>query len=339
MPALLWGEKPLTWDAGESLLEALERQGIPVASSCRAGACHACLVQCVKGEAPPEAQRGLRETWRKRGLLLACQAREPRDLVLNAPDAGVNIDVTLMHKEKLAADILALTWRVDSESQQEVFVYRPGQYVSLIRPDGLTRCYSLASLPSEGQIEMHVRLLAGGAMSETLASSLEIGARWQIRGPFGDCHYAPGDLMRPLLLLGAGTGLAPLLGLLRDALGQGHVGPIYLFHGAANAVSWYRDAWLKELAEKHANLDYRPGLFSVGGGKGRADGGESLGWQSWVSELPINWNQAHVYACGNPGFVREALRWSRQIGLREDQFFHDAFLSAPGKSLLARRAT
>lgn len=336
MAALLWGDKPLTWNTGETLLEALERQRIPVASSCRAGACHACLMKCVKGEAPAEAQRGLKESWRRRGLFLACQAREPRDLAVNAPDASVNVAVTLADKVKLAADVLGLYWRTEADTDQGAFDYLPGQYVSLMRPDGLTRSYSLASLPSDGRLEMHVRLLAGGAMSATLASALEVGAQWRIRGPFGDCHYVPGHRNAPLLLLAAGTGLAPLLGILRDALSQGHAGPVFLFHGGANAEAWYRDAWLKELASRHAQLDYRTWLLSSGGGTGKSGEKPAPVWQGWASELAINWDKCHVYACGNPGFVREAMRWGRQIGLREDQLSHDAFLSAPGNSLLTR---
>src|ERR1019366_6954129 len=123
--------------------------------------------------------------------------------------------------------------------------YRAGQFVSLFREDGLARSYSLASLPGEGALELHVRKIPGGAMSGWLYSQAlhsqalhsqsldraqpgaQSGVPVWIQGPSGNCFYVPGKADEPLLLAGAGTGLAPLYGIARDALQQGHSGPIW----------------------------------------------------------------------------------------------------------------
>ena len=108
------------------------------------------------------------------------------------------------------------------------FDYQPGQYVQLRRPDGLARSYSLASLPREGWLELHVRRVTDGRMSSWIFDELHVGGRLELRGPFGDCHYEPGRPEQPLLLAGLGTGLAPLYGIARDALESGHTGPVQL---------------------------------------------------------------------------------------------------------------
>ena len=56
-------------------------------------------------------------------------------------------------------------------------------------------------------------------------------------GPEGSCFYLADDPTRPLLLIGTGTGLAPLAGIVRDALAQGHTGPIRLYFTYTSCTS------------------------------------------------------------------------------------------------------
>jgi ferredoxin len=91
MSRIQWNEKSLTWEKGETLLEALERQQIDIPSSCRAGSCHSCLVQAIQGIPSLEAQIDLKERWVKQGLFLACQSHEPRDMVLGLPGEDLHL--------------------------------------------------------------------------------------------------------------------------------------------------------------------------------------------------------------------------------------------------------
>ena len=152
------------------------------------------------------------------------------------------------------------------------FDYRAGQYLTLLRGDGLARSYSLASLPGEEALELHVRLLPGGEMSGWLGTQARPGEAVRIQGPVGECFYVPGQPEQPLLLAGTGTGLAPLYGVVRDALAEGHTGPIWLFHGARERRGLYLVEALRELASRHPNLHYRPSVLAGRLGEGIAVG-------------------------------------------------------------------
>ena len=79
-----------------------------------------------------------------------------------------------------------------------------------------------------------MRQVPGGRMSTTLCDTAPIGARFGVRGPFGDCTLRDGEQDRPLLLVGVGTGLAPMLGLARDAYARGWRAPVTLIQAGLN---------------------------------------------------------------------------------------------------------
>jgi NAD(P)H-flavin reductase len=84
-----------------------------------------------------------------------------------------------------------------------------------------------------------------------------LGDRLQIVGPAGNCFYESIDADQPPVLIGSGTGLAPLWGVLRDALRRDHRGPIRLYHGARNKEGLYLVDELEALAKERDNFFYR----------------------------------------------------------------------------------
>jgi CDP-4-dehydro-6-deoxyglucose reductase len=97
-------------------------------------------------------------------------------------------------------------------------------------------------------------VLPRGQMSQWLATTAGIGTPLHVQGPSGECFYVPGRETQPLLLAGTGTGLAPLYGIARDALLQGHRGPVQLFHGVVNAAGLYLGEELAALAAAYPNF-------------------------------------------------------------------------------------
>lgn len=239
---------------GETVLQALLRAGIDAPSSCRAGACQTCLHRAMDGAPPPESQAGLTEAQKALGFFLPCVCRPTSPLTIAPPDdAGARRAATVRSIEPLAKDIVRL--RIEAES----FAYRPGQFLKLIAGDDLERCYSLASHPEEDTfLEMHIRLHENGRMSRHVMETLGKGHTVHVAGPSGTCFYEGVDKDQPLTLIGAGTGLAPLYGVLRDALSQGHRGPIRLYHGAREAKGLYLADELQALARERENFAYFP---------------------------------------------------------------------------------
>ncbi len=86
MPELRVGERQWSVAAGSNLLDALNQNDVPVPYSCRAGSCHACLVQCVRGLPSDSRPDALSARQREQGWRLACQCQVVEDLQVHAFD-------------------------------------------------------------------------------------------------------------------------------------------------------------------------------------------------------------------------------------------------------------
>lgn len=304
---------------GETVLEALLRGGVEVANSCRAGACQSCLLRSSSGAIPAAAQQGLKSTLVEQGYFLSCLCRPEEDLVLE-PAGGLEVAATITSLELLTPTVLRARLRT-----REPFAYRSGQYVVLRRTDGLARSYSLASLPDDGELELHVRRAPFGKMSGWLFEQAAANDKVALRGPAGDCFYTAGNQDQPLLLAGTGTGLAPLAGILKDALRQGHTGPIHLFHGALRPEGLYLRDELREMAGKHTNVTYTPVVMEGGDAEGIATGAIDRVITATQPKLG-GWRG---FLCGDPAVVQTLRKKLFLAGMGSREIFADAFVEAP----------
>ncbi len=304
---------------GETVLDCLLRSGVPLSYSCRSGVCQSCLVKGAQGTIPPRAQEGVKDTLRAQGYFLACRCEPDGDLtVTEGEDQRVAARITSV--EDLGADVLRVRL-----AAAPGFEYYAGQYVTLFREDGLARSYSLASLPAEPELEMHIRLIPGGAMSEWLRGGAATGASVAIQGPSGNCFYLSGRPEEPLLLAGTGTGLAPLCGIARDALGQGHTGPVWLFHGALEPGGLYLQDELLAMAARHANFHYVRCVLRNGG-----DDVETGALDACIFGKLPNLDGWKAYLCGDPAIVNLLRKKVFLAGAASRSIYADAFLpSAP----------
>ncbi|WNG40787.1 2Fe-2S iron-sulfur cluster binding domain-containing protein [Archangium violaceum] len=304
-------------DEGESVLDGLLRRGVEVPHSCRAGACQSCLMRAERGEVPAKAQVGLKETLKARGYFLACACQPEGELEVAGAGADLRVSARITSLERLSDSVLCVRLRPEG-----AFEYRAGQYVSVLRADGLARSYSLASLPHEDTLALHVRRIAGGRMSGWLFEEARPGDVLELQGPAGECFYVPGRPEQSLLLAGTGTGLAPLYGIVRDALAQGHTGPIWLFHGAVDASGLYLVEELRALQSRHPQLQYRPCVL-----KGPERVGVTVGaLEALIKETcprPAGWRG---YLCGNPDLVLSLRKKLFLAGLSLKDIHADAFL-------------
>jgi len=242
--------------ASESVLDALLRSGFDVPYSCKSGVCQTCLMRAQSGSIPKAAQAGLKDNLVAQGYFMACACKPETDMLITLPDeAALFIPATIYSKQLLSKDILQLTL-LPSTSMP----YRAGQFINLHRHDGLSRSYSLVNLPQADQLlELHIKRMDNGTMSNWLFDQAEPGQPVDIQGPIGNCFYTmPENRQRNILLIGTGTGLAPLIGIVKDALANGHRGDIHLYHGSRNAEGLYKHAELCELEARHENLHYYP---------------------------------------------------------------------------------
>lgn len=181
---------------------------------------------------------------------------------------------------------------------------RPGQHLQLfVERDGVrhSRSYSLTRIANDGCLEFAVKLQPGGRVSSFLLHRLCVGDVLELGAPDGELGWPADD--QGVLLLAAGSGLTPLLGLLREALGRGYNGPVTLLHYVRERGQKAFVAALDALARQHPNLELRWALSGEAAREGELSG-------RFQPDHVAGLAGRHVLACGPGGFVesvRQAL--------------------------------
>lgn len=313
MPDLLVAGRHCSVVAGSNLLDTLLANGVRVPYSCRAGSCHACLVRCVAGDVLDAQPEALSDARRRDGWRLACQCKVAGDLAVEVFDPA---------RDGVSAELVACDWlgpgvlRLRLQPQRPLR-YSAGQHIVLWTQDGIARPYSLASLPGEDAwLEFHLDCHQPGAFSEA-ARTLKPGdvlRLGELRG--GALYYDPDWQDRPLWLLAAGTGLAPLWGVLREALRQHHQGPIRVLHVAGNEDGHYLADALSELALAHSQLQVE--LI------------DATELAAVLAELKLVSRQTIALLCGSPASVDAFARRLYLAGVPRNQVLADVFLPRVG---------
>lgn len=320
MPKLTFEACSYELRENESVLECLMRQGVAIPHSCKSGICQSCMMRALRDAPPAEAQKGLKKSQQAEGYFLACSCVPQVDMevTLDAPELFL-VPATVQSVVKLNSNIARLRLQT-----AQPFEYRPGQFVNVRRGDGLIRSYSLASVPQDGYLEFHVQRNADGQMSPWIHDQLKDGDALQVSTPHGECYYRPDALDQSLLLVGTGCGLAPLYGVIRDALHSGHRGPVWLFHGSRVRNGLYLVEELRELADTHKNFRYVACLSGEPG----VDGTISARAGAAALQQHPNLKSWRVFLCGHPDMVKMAKRDAFMAGAALCDIQSDAFVSA-----------
>jgi len=319
MSTFAFENQPIQAEPEDTVLETLLRNEVEIPNRCRAGACQACMLRSDH-PVPKSSQLGIDEDLAERGVFLSCQAKA--DEVTSAERLGSEVfpryAATLVQKSLVADDVLIL--RLDVPGWQA----SPGRFIHLHHPDGVDRPYSLAAPAwlDASTVIIHVRIISGGEMSQRLLTT-PVGEQLEIEGPFGKCRYRSATQLEPILLIGSGTGLAPLYGIITDSLQQGHQGPISLHFGAATSSRLYHRAELDELKQKYPNFNYSTYADA------EVEPGDSEGSPlSGALQQHPNLDGYKVYLCGHPGLVKAAQKKCFLMGASLKDIAADAFVAA-----------
>jgi CDP-4-dehydro-6-deoxyglucose reductase len=245
----------------EPVLSGALREHLNLPHSCKGGSCGTCRVRVIRGRfAYPQGRPpGISAEEEADGYTLICQARALEDLEIEIRDIRHVSDVEIKslpgrieQMRPLAPDVMGLWLRLPAV---ESFTWQCGQYIDVMLAGERRRSFSLANPPHDSALlELHVRRAPGGAFSEQVFTTLKEGSLLRIEGPLGQFIYRPGE--RPLLLIGGGTGYAPLKAMIRQALETETKRDVTLFWGGRTAADLYEDAWLRDLDAKHARFRY-----------------------------------------------------------------------------------
>ncbi|WP_084701949.1 2Fe-2S iron-sulfur cluster-binding protein [Cryptosporangium arvum] len=168
------------------------------------------------------------------------------------------------------------------------FDFRPGQFFTLVADvDGrpLRRAYSASSAPGTSRLEVTVKRVEGGRFSAFVHRDLRVGDRLELRGPSGSFHAEPGELV----LVAAGSGVTPMMSMIRATLGTGRISLLYSSRTADEVIF---AAELDRLAARHP--DHLSVTHVLTARDGRLD---AAGVRRWISAVAPS-EDAGYYVCG-----------------------------------------
>lgn len=322
MAHITFDDKRIELTEGQTVLSALLDNGYEIPNSCRAGACQTCMMQAVDGQIPESSQAGLKDTLKAQGYFLACSCTPTSALEIvaaNSVDSRVN--ATVIGHDIISTGVLRLRIKPESELN-----YIAGQYINIWKDDTTARSYSLASVKAlDTFLELHIRRIEKGAVSNWLHNDVNIGDQLSIQEATGDCFYIAGTPEQKILLAGTGTGLAPLIGIARDALHQNHTGEIHLIHGTRLTDDLYMHKELIEMSDQFSNFYYSASVLQTNKVMApvTTDAIDKLVLD--VATNPAEWK---AYLCGDESIVKTLKKTLFLAGTNMNNIYTDAFISA-----------
>ena len=326
MVNITFNQKSYDIKDGETVLECLHRNGVECASSCKAGACLTCIKQCTEGDIPINSQEILKPAYKELNYFLPCICQPESPISFkNINTFDSNFEATITKIDHITDSIVIL--RILPKSQ---FTCKPGQYISITIPDGTSRSYSIANDPNkDSYIELHIRKIPHGKVSTWAYEKAEIGQVIHIIGPSGECFYLEKDKERSIILVGTGTGLAPLYAIANDALNQNHIGTITLIHGALNQNGIYYEDVLRKMATQFSNFHYIACVVERSSNPHHINGNIT----DMVNQNLDTPHQTEAFICGDPKLVADISQSVFISGLSHNNIHSDAFIIGENRQL------
>ena len=312
---------------GESILTSSEEAGFSFPYSCRNGRCSSCKCRVIQGDTECFGEElGLSQDQKYAGWILGCVRSAKSDIVIDVEDlskAALFPTRTLPCKidgiSFLAEDVIQVILRFPPTSKIE---YYPGQYVDIIGVGGAKRSYSIANaLDNSNRLELHVKKVLDGTMSEYWFNSAKEGDLLRVKGALGT-FFLRDVADKNLIFLATGTGIAPVKAMLEGLNG------IPSCDQPSSVVVYWGGRTPSDLYYKFAGFNFcfrfEPVLS-----RPSSDWTGNVGYvQNVLLNEGSDLNNAEVYACGSDAMIRSAHELLVKAGLPEGSFYSDAFVSS-----------
>ena len=321
----------------ETVLQAAFRQGITLMHGCKEGQCSSCKSVLLDGEAEHGdfSTFALSEFEQNDGKVLLCRLYAQSDLEIEL----LNYDEELLANWIPARAFTGTVTAIDSLTHDirrfEVALNEPmnfhaGQFVEITLPgSGVKRSYSMANPPQQtASLSFIIKIYPDGAFSNQLAEALKLGDEVSIEGPFGT-SFRNQNHQGPTLLVGGGSGMAPLWSILNDLVASGTERAVRLYYGARTRQDLFYLDEVLALGAKLKNFMFMPALSDA------AQDAEWSGARGFVHEvLAQDFADAgrnptfEAYVCGPPPMVDAVLPVLQKIGVDADNIHLDKFTPA-----------
>lgn len=318
-----------TAEENETILEAAIRQGVGLPYGCRNGACGKCSGEVLVGqtEYDTDALRALAKKEHEEGKTLFCQACATSDLEIKVREIVKSGDIEIKtlpcRVDKmglLTHDVMMLRLKLP---ETERLQFMAGQYLEFLLKDDKRRAFSIANAPHDDEyIELHIRHVPDGQFGDFVFDGLTEKTLMRIEGPLGS-YFLREDSSRPIILMGGGTGFAPLKGMLEHAFHINLDRPIHLFCGVRAKRDLYMDEMVQQWLQQYPNLKYTA-VLSAPIDEDNWQGETGLVHESVVEHYP-DLSDFDVYLSGPPPMVKAGMELFYEKGLPETQIYSDSF--------------
>ena len=309
---------------GESILVAGRNNGLVFGHSCLTGRCRACITNLISGDVEELCpQLSLTNQDQADNRILMCCCGPLTDLEIDAVDlgalAGIRQNIVPAKVKSLilmSDDVMQVTLRFPP-SQKIDFV--SGQYVD-VRHGELVRSYSIASSPEEAEMQLLIKNYPFGQMSKYWFEQAKIGDLLRVEGPKGTFVFR--DLSQPLIFMATGTGIAPIISILNSLNNKVSAAPqqlIKVYWGRRNDTAFFWEPRYENLCVDLVKVNSQPSS-SWGGRVGYV--------QDNVLQDYVDLSNGEVYACGSINMIEDAKKKFFEVGLKESNFFYDAFVAS-----------
>ena len=323
----------------EKILDAAFRQGIHLMHGCREGQCSSCKSYILDGEIQMERYStfACNDAEVEEGYVLLCRAHafsdctiellnfDEDELLGGVPIQQVRTRITAI--EPVTRDIVSLRL---AAVEPATYDFKPGQYADLTIPGtDEHRSFSMATTPSTpGELEFLIKKYPGGRFSALLDGGLAVGDDLDLTGPYGAFTLKDGHAF-PVVCIGGGAGMAPILSLLRHLHETGSTRPVRFYYGARTADDVFYVDQIATLGEKLRDFEFvvclsesmpeDPAAYPFVAEPGNVT--------DVVERREDSLSRTEVYLCGPPPMVDAALAFLEAQGVPGDQVFHDSFTS------------
>lgn len=328
----------------EKILDAAFRQGIHLMHGCREGQCSACKSYVLDGEIQMERYStfACNDAEVDEGYVLLCRAHafsdctiellnfDENELLGGVPIQDVRTRVTAI--EPMTRDIVSLRLTAIEPATYE---FKPGQYSDITIPGSDEhRSFSMATTQSTpGEVEFLIKKYPGGRFSALLEDGLTVGDELHVNGPYGSFTIKDGHAL-PVVCIGGGAGMAPILSLLRHLNETESTRPVRFYYGARTAADLFYVDEILTLGTGLRDFQFVPCLSESLPEEGAAGTGMPAGLlpeagnvTDVVARREAELAGCEVYLCGPPPMVDAALLFLEHQGVPDDQVFYDSFTS------------
>ena len=268
----------------------------------------------------------LNEGMIRAGDVIEVLEKQPKQVYVD--NAETKLLLTCVEREDIAADFT--TFWFESHQQLPLPPYLPGQHLPLqleINGEFIARYYTLSSSPSRpGRYAISVKRIDDGRISNWLHQHFQVGDVLAADKPGGDFHL--GIHTDKLLLLSAGSGITPMLSMLRYLSDNDNICDVVFYHQCSTEADIPSLQELHQLEKMHPSLDLRIVLSQPRRDWQGESGRLSLSHLAMISDL----DQRQVFVCGPNAFMDTAKKLLLKMGVSPARYHQEAFGPLGGSS-------